>query len=284
MTFIAVYETMNYNRAAEILGVSRQAVSQNLRELGNQLGGLKLFLHDPVNRCVTPTSEATAMYPDIKEAVEKMIEVEEGLQAFTSESKAVIRMGIPSSVASVLLADFFKEFRQKYPKVRFEFHSRNSEDLLAQKKIDLIINDRLLHNCKFVELFEIDNIFIASKEFMDDNSIGVNITKEKLIMLPIIGHTQALNEFKNKNGLDLVSFLETTSSEPIFALTKNGVGVGYYYDKVLTKQNVGDDVVRINIADCVPIKTKIVCCYNKSHITKAASTFIETLRKFCSTL
>jgi DNA-binding transcriptional LysR family regulator len=280
VTFVAVYETMNYNRASEILGISRQAVSQNLRELGNQLGGLKLFIHDPVNRCVTPTSEATAMYPDIKEAVEKMIEVEEGLQAFTSESKAVIRMGIPSSIASVLFADFFKEFRQKYPHVRFEFYSKDSIELLQQKKLDFIVHMKpvfSLNNFKVVELYEEEYAFIGS-------GIDKNISKEQLLKLPIIGHKESLNEFKNLNGLDFIPFLETPTAETIYGFTKNGMGIGYFFGKLFEKMNDDAKLVKVNVNGVILPKVSLVCCYNKSHLTKAAKTFIEGLKNFCSTL
>ena len=278
MTFVAVYEAMNYNRAAEILGISRQAVSQNLRELGNQLGGIKLFLHDPVNRCVTPTSEATAMYPDVKEAVEKMVEVEEGLQAFTSESKAVIRMGVPSSIASVLLADFFKEFNQLYPHVRFEFFSKDSIELLQQKKIDFIVHMKSalsLSNFKVVELYEEEYAFIGK-------GINKNISKNELLDLPIIGHKESLNELKNLNGLDFTPFLEAPTAETIYGFTKNGMGVGCFFGKLFEKMNDDAGVIRINVDGITLPRVSIVCRYNKSHITKAAKTFIERLSKFCS--
>jgi len=289
VTFVAVYETMNYNRASDTLGISRQAVSQNLRELGNQLGGIKLFVHDPINRCVTPTSEATAMYPDIKESIEKMLEAEESLRAFTSDSKAVIRAGMPSSMISLIFDDFIQSFNMRFPRVKFEFYSRDSFDLLQQKKLDFIVHfnqiDKILgdNSMKVVDLFEMESIFIASKEFVNTHKLtGEMLTLDELIKLPIIGHAESLREFMNANNVDFTPLAITSGGEPIYAIAKRGIGLGYYYSKFLEKQNNKNEMVVLKVKDCVPIKVKASCYYHKSHITKASKTFIDELKKFCS--
>lgn len=298
VTFVVVYETMNYNRAAEILGISRQAVSQNLKELGNQLGGIKLFIHDPVNRCVTPSSEATAMYPDVKESVEKMMEVEEGLQAFTSESKAVIRLAIPSAHTSHYFNKYIIDFCKKYPKVCLEFYAKESMDLLAQKKIDLVVNAKNSfrdYNFQIVDLFKEEYIFVATSEFLAQSKLKPDLTVQELLSVPTVAQQDSLKSFKMASGIDLSPSVITVSTEQVFATVKGGLGIGLYWNSAfsgrkckaccLLQGNQGDcptkdEIIKLNIKD-TRVFEPLACAYNKGHLTKAAKAFLDGLLSYC---
>jgi len=289
VTFVVVYETMNYNRAAEVLGISRQAVSQNLKELGNQLGGIKLFVHDPVNRCVTPSSEATAMYPDIKESVERMMEVEEGLQAFTSDSKAVIRLAVPSAHASHYFNKYIIVFCKTYLRAVLEFYAKESLDLLAQKKIDLVVNSKNSfreHNFQVVDLFKEKHVFITSERFLTQRKLKTDITVQELLNTPIIAQQDALRLFKIASGIDICPSVITVSTEQVSATVKNGFGVGLYWDSAFGEQKgaeqsrTANDIIKLNVKDA-PVFELFACAYNKGHLTKAAKAFLDGLIQYC---
>ena len=95
-TFITVYEVKNMHRASNILGITRSAISHNMKELGNQLG---VALFTPHSKGVEPTNDAIDIYPMIKSAVESITRAESHASASGSESRSTVKKAV--SAASV---------------------------------------------------------------------------------------------------------------------------------------------------------------------------------------
>lgn len=273
-SFLEVYETKHLPSAAERLGIIRSAVGHNIQALSKQLG-VKLFT--PTKKGVEPTSEALALYPAIKKAVEIIIDSERSIEEFSSSSSALIRIRIPTTIVSILFDDFLKHFNQKYPLVRFQFYDR------ATDEADLILTFGLEIGADFsmLELFELNHIFIASKDFIENNQLKTHLTKAELLKLPIIAHGHSYNILQNEFGLDFTPLVKSISAQTVFALTKNGIGIGHYYDKIFAKQN-DKNMARIFIDDISLPAVKLTCYFKKSRTTKAARVFIEELKRFCS--
>ena len=199
-------------------------------------------------------------------------------------------MCIPASLAKDLFVEYFKEFNQKYPKVRFDFYNRPQRetfDLIAKNKVDFVID--LKQTCeefslKTIDLFTHECIFIASEQFLKERNLNIDLTKEQLINLPMIAHRDFLKLFIAKSEIKNHNLFITTSvTEPIFELVLGGLGVGQYYNTLLRKmQEKGNtNVVSLNIKDLKMPKLTVVCGYNEEQIIKAAKVFINGLAKYC---
>jgi len=271
--FLVVYETKNLHRAAEILGLTRSTVGSNIKELGNQIG---VTLFTSSRKGVEPTSEAITLYPSIKKAIDLITEGEENVQEFTPETRAIIRLSVPSTFASYYLKDFFKAFCAKYPRVCFEFCGRaNGFELLAQNNIDLIIDiDSFFKKnmLKIVPLCTLNGAYIASRDFLAAHKLTSKITKEELMQLPVASHTLF--------APDMELFATTASTEVAVAMAKNDLAVAFCYSDVVNK--IGDpNIVNLEISGLEMPKLNFAVGYEKV-LTKAARVFIQELVAFCT--
>jgi len=278
-SFIAVYETRSVRRASEVTGVSHSAISQNMKSLSEQLG-VRLF--HPLARGVEPSSEAIRLYPDIRLALDIISSGEKNIREFGHDTYALVRLFAPSTLASYVLIEHFKEFRKLYPYVAFEFAGKNSIELLEQRRVDFVVDlDHTFKGSEFtvLEFLSEECVFIASSNFLKENNLSTDITKEELTKLPIVAHQEVLRNVNHESDdLKLNAFVETATSEVVFSMVKNGLGLGIYYKSafnVLSKVN--KDVVEVKVENIKVPPMKHVIAYNDITLSKAARTFVELI-------
>jgi DNA-binding transcriptional LysR family regulator len=272
-TFIVAYETKSMHKASEILGITRSAISQNIKELGNQIG-LTLFTATP--KGIVPTGEATAFYEQIRVGAEQILCAENDLKTMDENTHGIIKISVPSDFIKLYIKDYLKIFCALFPNIRLDFIKRSSFDLLASGEIDFVIDpDYKFANTDFKtkQLFNVTDVFIVSKEFLKSHNLPRTITQEKLLTLPIIAQPQSWN-FKTP------PYISTTSSDLVFQLTKMSVGIGCYCKELFDK--IADpDLLCLDIKDLKPVASKIVCGYK--NLTRPAKEFIIGLSKFTAT-
>ena len=279
-SFMVVFETRNLSRAANILYISRSAIGQNIKALNKQL---KTTLFTSGRKGVEPTSDAFTLYPVIKNALESIINAENCLEKFDHDSTAVIKMAMPALFANLYISDYLKAFCAKYPKVRLEFFNRESMDLLEQRKIDFIIDDEYHFrdtDFRTIKLTVFNGIFIATKKFLAKNKLTRNLSIEKLLKLKIIVTRTAWAEFYRQIDVDIEPFvIKTPSSDAVYSMVANSIGVGYFHKELLEKAQ-SSNLVTLNVPGVTFPALKIVCGYNKS-LTQPARAFVDGLLAFC---
>jgi len=268
--FLLVYETRNMHRVADKLHVSRSAISQNIKELSNQLGQ-PLFTSS--RQGVIPTGAASNLYPIIKNAMEAITEAENSLQTFDSQSKGIIRMALSNTTIELYVKDYLKEFCKKYPNVRLHFFSRDNINLLEQGKIDLAVDlDFIFKNTDLqkIDLFTMNGVFFATKEFLGNRGLTQNLTKDELFKLPIITQPATWAEFFKLTE----PFIIASSSDLVLSMVKTSIGVGFFCKELLDKLN-DKDLAILNVKDLAMPNVKVVCGYNT--LSRPAKVFIDGL-------
>ena len=280
-SFIVVYETRNLQRAADILLVSRSAVSQNLKELSNQLGVTLFTSH---SKGVMPTGEANNLYPIIKNAILAIVDAENGLQAFTSESTGIIRIAVPDQVVDWLIADYLQEFCVKYPKVRFEFYRLKGLNELIIGNVDFLFDfkHKITGNeLKITDLFFLHGNLIASRAFLKKQGLSDKISKEDFLRLPIITYpTDPLAEFYKQLSPSAEPFvLKTDTYNLTHFLATNGLGVGWSSKELFRKRNE-PNLIEVSVGG-IALPVSIISCAHNQNLSRAARAFIEGLLKVC---
>jgi len=276
--FIVAYETQNLHRASEVLGVSRSAVSQNLKELGNQLG---VVLFNSTAKGVIPTGIANNIYPAIKNAITSIIETENNLHQFTNDSTGTIKIAMINSYVE-LFSEYIKEFNAKYPKVKIEILNL-AKGIIESGKIDFVIcADMFLSdtNYKTINLSEIHNVFMATREFVAKYNLPKTLTKDDFSKLPIIAREGMWQKFCSLNNIDANCIaIKTGSSDMTYSLVKKSIGIGFCAKQV---HENNPDLVLLDITGIKFPATTSVVGYNKT-LSKPAQAFVDGLITYCRT-
>jgi DNA-binding transcriptional LysR family regulator len=284
--FIAVYQSKNIARAADVLLHTPSAVGQRIKELERQLG-VKLFI--PHARGVQPTKEADELYLLVIDAISKLETAEKAIKDFNTETSCVMRIGSSSSIASVQIKDFISDFVTRYPNVKLDIHYQMREELasmLVNHQLDVIIHripfPRTPHgnNLTVDELCDHPRTFFASRAFMTKHNIGSTVTREQFEKLPVILAKKTREDISLL--LSVISPKQITEvlrggCELIYSMVKNGVGIGYTNPNLVTPT---DDVELITISDVQLPKHKLGIIYNKGETSKAVQTFVKEIKEF----
>ena len=267
-SFIVAYQTKNLHRAAKVLGITREAVRKNIKELGNQLG---IILFKSHSKGIEPTLEAESIYPSIKNAIDTISETENRFYKFNAEKVGTIKLSVQGSVAESYISAFLKEFSTNYPQIQLEF--------TKPETAEFVINDaHIFENTKFktIELFQVTAAFAASKNFLKKNNVAKNLSKEQLLGFTIIARNEAWNHFNWQARV-----IRTTSSETTLKMTKESLGIGCFSKEFLTIKN-DKDLIVLDIIDVEMPTAKIVCGYVT--LSKHAHLFITEFSKYCQSL
>ena len=276
-TFAVVFDTANLNQASRILGITRSAVSQNIKELGNQLG---ITLFTPHSKGVEPTKAARDLYPLVKNAVDLLSNAETLSHRLNSESKSLIRFAISTSSAELFVKVYLKEFNLKYPNARFEISKRENLDLAKQKQLDFVIDvDYKIDKKDFntIDLFSVTGAFFASKKFMATCGIGETLTLNELFKLPIISQKEVWQDFLKQAEIKTCVPVSLSGSEDTtLSMTQSGIGIGYFC-KEWQRFIKDNDLIELKVVDTPMSCVKFVCGYDKT-LTKLACAFIDGLK------
>ena len=273
-----VYETKNINRAAELLGVSRPAVSQNMKELSDQLG---IILFNAHPKGVEPTQEADVLYSTISKVVNMINNVESQIRTFNSECSGIINLATHSWFGKAYIDKYLKDFRTQFPNVRLVFSHEENVELLKQKKLDFMINfDYLFKDTNFntIDILgrDIQGHIVASKNYVKEHGLDKPISLAELVKHPVIDRKEPLQ--KHVGNL-FQTIIEVQSEGQIPSMLRNGIGIGMLNEFALSDLN-DPNILKLQIKDFVLPKSRIVCAYN-GMLSRPARVFLDGLLKHC---
>ncbi|OYR89958.1 LysR family transcriptional regulator, partial [Lactobacillus taiwanensis] len=112
--FLQLIDSMSYTQAAQILGITQPALTQQIKKLERAVGsplfgqmGKKLYL---TNAGLKMEETAKALFSTVNNAVDS-------IQQYTKSDTGAISLGILSTVEARVIDQFLIEFNQKYPDI-----------------------------------------------------------------------------------------------------------------------------------------------------------------------
>ncbi|GGC94274.1 LysR family transcriptional regulator [Enterococcus wangshanyuanii] len=126
-TFRAVYETKNFSKAAEVLFISQPAVSNQIKQLEEELN-VELFVRSGRQEMVT-TKQAEILYHHLLNLADDWEDI---LQALKTQSvpKETCKIIASNTFAVYYLPELMKELVRHFPEVSFVLEMDNSEVVL----------------------------------------------------------------------------------------------------------------------------------------------------------
>jgi DNA-binding transcriptional LysR family regulator len=231
-TFQALSETLHFRHAAERLGITQSAVSQQIASLEKDLGAT---LFERIGRRVylTPAGEVLA-----REAVKVLSTVSRAREAVGAVSKGDagrLRVGASTTPGIYLLPEVLGRFRADFPLVELDFRIANSsriEALAVANEFDLgVCGFRPTHEELFeVELGEDRIVPVAAPTLIGKTR---RIAPRDLARWPLVARepgsaTRAAVERSLASlGVELVPAFELPSPEAIVRAAEAGLGYAF---------------------------------------------------------
>ena len=279
------YTVAKYNhmtKASEELHISQPAISQSVKKLESQLGGV-LFLRS--NKGMELTEEGKMFYEYVKGALELINNAENEFTSFKDLSKGEIKIGCSTTLTKLVLMNTLKEFHLAYPNININITNDLTSNLIKDLKVGkldfVIFNEGYVKekNLNLEKIVELRQGFIYNPEFYNDNVICFeDLNKFPLILQKEESNSRKLLDYVClNNSVKLIPKMEVVSQELITEFVNSGLGVGFGIID-LAKRNY-NNLKELNISKKIP-NINVYLATNKSvSLTFASKMFINYLKK-----
>ncbi|MFD1126189.1 LysR substrate-binding domain-containing protein [Lentilactobacillus raoultii] len=137
--FLQLADTMNYTQAAQILGITQPALTQQIKKLERTVG-TSLFYS--VGKKLRLTDAGYIMLKTTHQIYDLLNDATDEIQQATSSTTGEINLGILASIETKVFEDFALELYQENPDLVVNFHMLTRKEIwesLENNKIDLAI-------------------------------------------------------------------------------------------------------------------------------------------------
>ena len=231
--FYTVANTGNISKAAEELYISQPAISKSIQKLEESVG-CKLFSRS--SRGVVLTDEGKLLYEHVSEAFETLTMGEEKLKRSIELGVGHLKIGVSSTLCKYLLLPYLKEFIRQNPHISISISCQSTNDtlkLLEDNKIDigLIGKPENLKNIHFDFLEEIEDIFVAAKDYLRNlKARGIQkdhiLQSSTLMLLDKNNMTrQYIDDYLQENQIIIKDSIDISDMDLLIDFARIGVGV-----------------------------------------------------------
>lgn len=176
--FEAVARLGSFTQAANQLGVTPPAVSQNIQALETRLG-VRLF--NRTSRSVRLSDEGKIFYRRVAPAMSQIDVAADDLRTLRGQPSGLLRITLPQLAASLLVMPYLEEFQLRYPEVQLELFTDDHFSDLVLGSFDAGIRMRAMLQKDMIAV-PIDNgqrwVVIASPGYLAQH--GVPLTPAAL--------------------------------------------------------------------------------------------------------
>ena len=231
--FYTVANTGNISKAAKELYISQPAISKSIQKLEESVG-CKLFSRS--SRGVVLTDEGKLLYEHVSEAFETLTMGEEKLKRSIELGVGHLKIGVSSTLCKYLLLPYLKEFIRQNPHISISISCQSTNDtlkLLEDNRIDigLIGKPENLKNIHFDFLEEIEDIFVAAKDYLRNlKARGIQkdhiLQSSTLMLLDKNNMTrQYIDDYLQENQIIIKDSIDISDMDLLIDFARIGVGV-----------------------------------------------------------
>ncbi|GBD48842.1 LysR family transcriptional regulator [Methylopila sp. Yamaguchi] len=184
--FVQVAEIGNISRAAEVLRVAQPSLSQQIRNLEEELGVDLLVRHA---RGVTPTELGQRFWDRARRILEEADRAKDDLRSLAESPSGRISVGLPTSAARGLALPLYQAAAERLPKISLhvvEAMSGYLDELIQAGRLDvaLLYDHKAFENVAWTEMMVEDLMLFApaGHPILQQESIPF----ERLFELPLV--------------------------------------------------------------------------------------------------
>ena len=277
--FYTVANTGNISKAAKELYISQPAISKSIQKLEESVG-CKLFSRS--SRGVVLTDEGKLLYEHVSEAFETLTMGEEKLKRSIELGVGHLKIGVSSTLCKYLLLPYLKEFIRQNPHISISISCQSTNDtlkLLEDNKIDigLIGKPENLKNIHFDFLEEIEDIFVAAKDYLRNlKARGIQkdhiLQSSTLMLLDKNNMTrQYIDDYLQENQIIIKDSIDISDMDLLIDFARIGVGVACVIKNFVREDLENGTLVEIPLG--FPIHKREVGAYKTT--TKPSKSLAE---------
>ncbi len=282
-TFIKIAELESFSAAANSLGYAQSTVTTQIKQLEEELG-CPLFERLGKTILLTSAGEKLTSY------AKRMVQLEREIRLEVSdgdEPSGVLKIGVSESLCISRLPKILMEYKKDFPgmEIRIQFiNHENIPDMLKKGELDLVytLNPEIADDSVLLldKQREYLGFYAAPGYFPGDKKLS----EADLHGLPLLltGHNcnfrHMLAEDLEKNGINPVIALETSSKEVLKQFAKNGLGLAFIPDITAESERKKGSLVRLSwYGNDFPVFAQVLVHKDK-HINRAIVRLVEIIK------
>ena len=280
--FLAVAQYQSFTRAAESLYVSQPALSQQIKQLEENLG-VSLFDRSGRRVKLTDAGEVYARYA--RRALQDLEEGRRALHDVQNLSRGALRIAITPTFTTYLIGPLITAFHDRYPNVTLSVQEMSQEQMEKQ-----LLDDEFDVGIAFSEVHSVD--ITAQHLLIETLALVVNkdhpIAKQTAIDLPTL-NAQSLvllsHEFATREQIE--RYCRQHDIQPKVLMEANSLSavieiVRYTSLSTLLPSNIAnnyDELIAIKLAPSLLQRTAVLLQRKGAYQSAAAKAFINLAHK-----
>lgn len=281
--FIAVAEELHFGRAAERLHMAQPPLSQQIRQLEEQLG-FQLFYR--TKRSVELTEAGQVFLKESRKLFNQLAQAIEAGRQVSRGEKGQIVIGFISSAAYNVLPVILRSFRSQVPGVRLELHEMPTTeqlDWLREGKIDVgllrpPVEDKTLNLMTIVR----EPMVVAFPEnhpFIEQDQIALSsLVNEDFILFPRLLSPRAYDQIISlcqQAGFSPNVVQEAMQMQTIVSLVAGGIGVAIVPISLQNMQRTG--VIYRPLEEPTPC-AEVALVWRQNDISPSVQRFLDIVQ------
>lgn len=285
-TFVSVFKSKSFTRAAENQDISIGLVSKRIKYLESMLN-VELF--NRTTRSISPTANGAEYFEHCCEVLDKLDNFEHIFSMQNNSLTGVITISAPLAFGLVYLRTFVPYFHNKYPEINLQIDlndnfidfSRNQNDIILRISDDLPDTGLIAK-----QIFEIKRVAVASPSFCKENKLATPDDLSNINCL-LYKNNKSYNSWTflksdKKLNVTVEGNLLSNSGEILksSAINSQGVMLG---PKFIVKKELDSQLLTEVLPD-FQLESKFLYALYSERLKKsnAIKTFIDELKEFCN--
>lgn len=249
--FTAVYETLSFTKAGQLLFMAQPAVSLAIKELENYYG---VILFDRIRHSIKPTPQGKQLYKYANKILLTIDEMDNSVKNW--HFNQTIKIGCSMTIGNYILPYLISQFKEIYPDIQFQVMINNCEtieNLIIQNQIDfaLIESEPIFEDIKYIPFMKDHLCTIASPNH--------TLTEQKNIDISLLCHENILMREKGSsvrklvdsifmtNNIQIKPLWESASTQALINAVIQGMGITTLPYHLIAKRCQKEDIVQLDI-------------------------------------
>jgi LysR family transcriptional regulator, hydrogen peroxide-inducible genes activator len=191
--FLAVCQTLNFTKAAELCNVTQPALTRAIQKIEGELGGL-LFSRERGNTHLTELGRL--MQPHLEEVMARTVAAKEQAARFLSLESAHLRLGVMCTIGPMRFVGFLNRFRADHPGI----------ELTLSESVPDRLSEALLQG-------ELDVAVMARADGFDERLRAEPLYHERFAVACGVGHPFARRNAVTMRDMDGETYLQRINCE-----------------------------------------------------------------------